>query len=181
MEAGAWRRGAGIWYSGEGRMRLLGALRMDTICTLSKKKKITNRVLLVLMASLVVMMVYDLIVRNQYFFLIVEIMMLGASIDYTWRNIAAFSCVTFGASGMDLTRQEFFRREKRVSIPYDAIQALAEIKNGFVAIETGEKERFIIHGEHNTSMAHGAPERTTNVLREEILARSGKEITIRYL
>ncbi len=154
---------------------------MDTICTLSKKKKITNRVLLVLMASLVVMMVYDLIVRNQYFFLIVEIMMLGASIDYTWRNLAAFSRVSFGASDLELTRQEISRREKRVSIPYDAIQALAEIKNGFVAIETGEKERFIIHGEHNTSMAHGAPERTTNILREEILARSGKEIPVRYL
>lgn len=149
---------------------------MDTICTLSKKKKITNRVLVVLMACLVVMMVYDLIVRNQYFFLIVEIMMLGASIDYTWRNISAFSSVSFGGSQLELSR-----RNKLVSVPYESIQALAEIKNGFIAIETGGKERFVIHGEHNTSMAHGAPERTANIIREEILARSGKDIPIRYL
>ena len=149
---------------------------METLNTLSKKKKITNRVLVALMVILVAMMIYDLIVRDQFFFLIVEVMMLGASIDYMWRNLAAFPLIAFKEDYLELSRGK-----KRVTIPYDAIASLSEIKNGFIAIVVDEKTRFFVHGEHGGSMARDAAERTSNIIRDAIKERTGNELPIKYL
>jgi hypothetical protein len=149
---------------------------LTTLNTLTKKKKITNRVLIVLMVILIAMMIHDLIVKNQFFFLIVEIMMLGASIDYMWRNVAAFPVISFTDDCLELSRGE-----RRVTIPYDVIASLSEIKNGFIAIVVDGKTRFFVHGEHGGSMARDAAERTSNIIRDTIKERTGKEIPIKYL
>ena len=128
------------------------------------------------MALLIAMMIYDLIVRDQFFFLIVEVMMLGASIDYMWRNLAAFPAISFMDDCLELSRGE-----RRVTVPYDAIASLSEIKNGFIAIVVDGKTRFFVHGEHGASMARDAAERTSNVIRDAIKERTGNEIPIKYL
>jgi hypothetical protein len=148
---------------------------METIYTLTARKRVTIGVLIALLSILAALIVYDLFFKNDFFFLVVEIMAFGMSVDYLMRYYSAYSSIAFGPEALVLSR-----KGKTVELPYDSITSILEVKNGFIAIAGEGKDRYVVHAEHNRSMSEDAPERTSNAIRAGILEASGREIGIRY-
>ncbi len=148
---------------------------METMHTLTAGKRVTIGVLVALLAILAALIVYDLFFKNDFFFLVVEVMAFGMSVDYLMRWLSAYSSIAFAPEALVLSR-----KGKTVELPYDSITSIVEVKNGFIAIAGEGKDRYVVHAEHNRSMSEDAPERTSNAIREGIRKASGREIGIRY-
>ncbi len=148
---------------------------MTLLDTISRKKRITRAILIVLLVILVVMGVYGVYYKHDMLFLFLGIVHLFFAVDYLKSYSRAYATVTFLDGSMTLER-----KEAALTIDYESVEALTERRNGFLEISRKEGAPVFVHNEVPTGAKAEDPRRTTNILKNEIEARTKRSISVTY-
>lgn len=148
---------------------------METLDTVSRQKRVTRVVLVVLLVILVAMGACGIRYKDDYLFLILGLVHLLYAIDYLRSYGKAYATVTF------LDKSMILRRGKAsVTLDYANVEALTELRNGFLEIAGTGTKPVCVHSDIPPKTGTSDPQRTANAIRREIEARANKDIRVTY-
>ncbi len=148
---------------------------MDLLDTVSRSKRVTRGVLVVLLVVFAVMGVHGLYYDKDSLFLYIGIVHLFFAIDYLKSYGAAYETVTFNEDSMLLGK-----KRSSITVDYEEIESLTECRNGFLEISIRGGKPVTVHNDIPKGGRHDDPRRTANILRKEIESRVQGDVRVSF-